>query len=380
VSVPTYASGQELTYFQLITMANNNATFIIQKKLSDIFSGKPYRSNVGTLDFLFSPANGSQMQANLIGKPNGKNTRYVVTRRKTACTAVVTAEPACTDAGTDVDMTDYTTYDSFDYAGSAWHNAPISSFRDLGSLDIQDVMAGFAYDQMGKIKDAVSLAGLLALNTNAGYASASAQTKKLKLIDDATKSPVWNVDTSIKLDFADAGFPDMPILIGNRSIAYWKDTVKRASINNNGLNVGAIDTLNAFYDINVNATNTAPTEVGNDVLFAVLPQVANIITWSANTGIFASRTNSISLLDMKTINMVNTDNTTFMFTTIADPATGMVFDYDIVFDPKCKKFQWRVGCYYKVVMLPLIGCKDSNFNGIVKYDVCPLSDVFCNNP
>lgn len=358
-------------------MAINNCSPNVQAKLSDLHRGKPYRSNIGALDFVYSPANGSQLQAALV-QANGKDTRYTITRRQSTCTTIVACDQVeCTDTGTATNMTSCDYYDSFSCYSSEWHNAEVSAFRDLGSMNVTEAISGHVYDQINKIKDAIDLALLTSINSNAGSLSTTVATKTYKLIDDSTKAPVWSVDSNIKLDFADAGYPDMPILLGNRTVALWKDSVKRGGLNQNGQYIDAIDTLNAFYDINVNATNTAPTTPGNDALFAILPGVANLITWSANTGIFASRNNSVSMANVDPMRLVNTDNSTYMHTTLTDPATGMVFDFDIVYDPKCKKFQWKVMCYYKAIVLPLIGCKDAAFNGIVKYDVCAVTDPTC---
>jgi hypothetical protein len=356
---------------------SNNCSPKVQVKLNDIYKGKPYTPQTGVLDFCFSAANGSAAQAKMIQK-NGKNSVYAVTRRASVCTTVVDcSEIACTDAGTDVSLTSCDTFDTFSCKSSEWHNLPISGLRDLGSMEVSEVLGGQVYDQMQAIKSAVDLAVLTSINSAAGSISTAVATKQLKLIDDTTKAPVWAVDTNIKMDFADAGFNEMPILLGNRTVALYKDAVGRSGLNQYGQQLNAIDTLNAFYDININSTNTAPTTTGNDVLFAILPQVVNLLSWSENSGVFSSR-NQFSAADINAMKMVNTDNTTFVHSTLIDPATGQLYDFDVVYDPKCKKFQWRIFTYYKVLVNPLVGCKDAAFNGIVKYDVCPLSDVYCS--
>lgn len=360
----------------------NNCTPKVQVKLNEIFQGSPYRSNTGAIDFAFSAANGSAVQARMIEK-NGLNSVYAITRRASTCTAIVDCSSiACTDVGTNQSLTTCDTFDTFSCSSSQWHNLAISSLRDIGSLDVTEVLTGAVMDQMAKIKDAVDLALVTAINSAAGYVTPTLSYKKLKLIDDTTKAPVWGVDTNIKLDFQDAGFGEqMPILLGNRTVALYRDAVGRSSYNQLGLNNGAIDTMNAFYDININSTNSAPNETGNDVLFAILPQIVNLITWSENSGIFRSRNSTMfTSQELNAMKLVNTDNSTFTHTTLVDPRSGMMFDFDIVYDPKCKKFQWRIYTYYKVLVNPLVGCKDANFNGIVKYDVCPVSDTYCLNP
>lgn len=358
----------------------NNCTPKVQVKLNDLYKGSPYRSNTGALDFVFSPANGSAVQAKMI-QQNGKNSVYAITRRASTCTAIVDCSSiACSDAGTDQSLTACDTFDTFSCKSSQWHNLAISNLRDIGSMEVTEVLTGAVMDQMAKIKDAVDLALVTAINSAAGWVNTVSNYKKLNLIDNTTKAPIWGVDTNIKLDFQDAGFGEqMPILLGNRTVALYKDAISRAGINSNGMQLGSIDSMNAFYDININSTNTAPNEVGNDTLFAILPQIANLVTWSENTGVFASR-NQFSESDINAMRLVNTDNSTYSHSVLMDPRTGMLFDFDIVYDPKCKKFQWRIFTYYKVLVNPLVGCKDANFNGIVKYDVCPVSDVFCLTP
>jgi len=358
----------------------NYCTPNIQKKLSELYSIKPYRSNTGMLDFAFSAANGSGLQAQVIGPMNGKDTNFSITYRNSVCTAVVACDQVeCTDTGTATTMTTCANYTSFSCYSSEWHNAEVSAFRDLGSMNVQEVISGHVYDQMNKIKDAIDTATVVAVQAAKGQVTSTVASKTLKLIDDATKAPVWAVDSSIKLDFADAGYPDMPILIGNRTVGLWRDAVSRSGINQYGQRLDTVDTMNAFYDININSTNAPAADGVSDTLFAILPGVVNVLTWSGNVNVFASRNDSVSNTEIDPLRLINTDGMTFMHTMLTDP-TGLTFDFDIVYDPKCKKFQWKVSCYYKVLILPLIGCKDSTFNGIVSYNVCPVSDVFCNNP
>lgn len=377
---PACASGGN-QYNPIIYIMANYCSPNIQRKLTDLYSIKPYRSNTGMLDFAYSPANGSGLQAQVIGPMRGKSTNFSITYRQSVCTTVVACDQVeCTDTGTATNMTSCDNYTSFSCYSSEWHVAEVSAFRDLGSMEVQEVISGHVYDQMQKIKDAIDTATVVAVQAAKGQVTSAVASKTLKLIDDATKAPVWAVDASIKLDFADAGYPDMPILIGNRTVGLWRDAVSRSGINQYGQRLDTIDNMNAFYDININSTNAPAADGVSDTLFAILPGVVNVLTWSGNVGQFASRNNSVNASAIDPTRLINTDGMTFEHSMLVDPATGMVFDFDIVYDPKCKKFLWKVSSYYKVIVLPLVGCKDSTFNGIVSYNVCPVSDVFCNNP
>jgi hypothetical protein len=69
-----------------------------------------------------------------------------------------------------------------------------------------------------------------------------------------------------------------------------------------------------------------------------------------------------------------------MHTVVADPITGHLFDLNIKYEPGCQEWQYQLKSYYKFLNLPLTGCKDNCFNGILKYDICPATAVECAAP
>lgn len=355
----------------------NNCTPNVQKGIFDLYQNRGFQAQTGLIDAAFSAQNGAQVQAQMI-QANGKDSRYAITYPTEVCTAVVDCgDVSCADAGTATSSPTCDSFDSFSCKTSEWHTVNVSTFRDLGSLTVQQNMFHAVYQQMQKIKAATDLAGITSLNTNAGQIDGTTATRLLKLVDFETGKPYPHTITMIENDFADAGFPTMPLLIGNRQINYLRNASNRGGVSDQGFNNANLLDIPAFYDININATNTAPTSGGNEVVFAVQPQIVNLLTWSENSGMFASRNGEIDWSNIDPMSLINTDNTTFMHTVLQDPATGMLFDFDLVYDPKCKKFSWKIMTYFKWLILSLTGCKDSTFNGIIKYDICPWADPAC---
>lgn len=355
----------------------NNCTPNVQKAIFDLYSGSSWRAQTGFLDMAYSQANGSEVQAQMI-QPNGKNSVYSVTYPAEVCTAIAdVGDVACADAGTAVGDTTCSTFNSFDGKSSEWHTINVSQFRDLGSLTVTQNVAHGIMQQMQKIKDAINLVGVLAVNTNAGCIATGTTTKQIKLVDSQTGKPYPHTITEIENDFADAGYPGVPMLLGNRQINYLRNASGRGGVSDQGFNNQNLLDIPAFYDRNINSTNITPDVVGNENVFAILPQVVNVLSWSENAGMFASRNAQRDWSSIDPMRLVNTDNSTFMHTVLTDPATGMLFDLDIVYDSKCKKFSWKIQSYYKIFLLTPTGCKDSCFNGIIKYDVCPWTTPAC---
>lgn len=360
-------------------MALNNCSAQVQAKIFDLYSTGAWKPHVGVLDMAFSAANGAKLQIEMIGKPNGMNTQYSITYPVAVCTANVTSV-TCGAAGAATDMTSCVPFSGFEYLSSDWIKADVSQFRDLGKLEVVDVISHQVSQRMELIKKDIDLAAIVAINAAAGCIETGLTTRTLSLIS-ANGAPIFNQDVDISTDFLDAGYSGSPLLLGNRQLLKYANGIRYGTGNQYGQRVDTIDTFaGVYYDRNVNATYAAPTTPGNETMFAILPQLVNVISWSANAGIFASRNGGIDFSSVDPMKLVNTDNSTYMHTILTDPASGMMFDFDIIYDPACKSFKWKLDAYYKIVILDLMGCADSCFTGIIKYDICPTIPVDCLAP
>lgn len=358
----------------------NYCTLNVQRKITELYERKAWNPHTGVLDMAFSPANGAAVQAKMVQK-DGMNSVYSITYPVAICsTPIAVADFVCTDAGTTSSMTTCDTFNGFDGYTSGWQKTTVTSFRDLGSMTVQDVISHQVSQQMYKIKSLIDLAVLLSINAAAGCVETGTTTKTIKLLD-VNSAPQFNTDVDIAADFMDAGFSVAPLLLGSRTLLKYVNGIKNGTGNQNGQRLEMIDTFaGAFYDKNINSTNTAPTTAGNDVLFAILPGLVNVLSWSENADVFASRNGETDFEQLDPMRLINTNNSTYMFTVLQDPSSGMLFDFNIVFNEKCKYFEWEVRSYYKTKILDLMGCKDSCFNGIIKYDVCSTAPVDCTLP
>lgn len=350
----------------------NNCTPNIQAKITDLYNLKRATPPTGIIDLAYSQANGAQVQAKMI-QENGKDSQYSITYAAADCTDPVdcgdfTCGGAGTEAGT---LTTCETFNSFDCkAMPAWMNLPIASLRDLGSMEVMDVFAARIWDQMHKIKTAVAVEEITRICSAAGCINGDLNTRLLKLTN-ALGAPNFSVDSDILADFGDAGFGgSTPLLLGNREALKFRKAFQAAGLDQAGLELNRMTNFPIFYDKNIVAANCAPETEGNGVLLAFLPGVYNLLSWSANAGMFASR-NTPEMWDNIDPTRLIREGATFSHTVVQDPASGMLFDLNIVYEPKCQKWQYHLKTYYKGYNLPLAGCKDDCFTGIIKYDVCP---------
>jgi predicted phosphatase len=356
---------------------SNNCTPNVQKGIFDLYQNRGFQAQTGLIDAAFSAQNGAQVQAQMI-QQNGLESKYSITYPSEVCNAVVDSSTiACSDVPVDTGAPTCESFDSFTGRSSIWFKTGVSRFRDLGSLTVQQNMFHAVYQQMQKLKAEADLIGITSLNTNAGEINSTTPTRLLKLVDYETGKPYPHSITMIENDFADAGYPTMPLLIGNRQINYLRNASNRGGVSDQGFNNANLLDIPAFYDININATNTAPTSGGNEVVFAIQPQIVNLLTWSENSGMFASRNGEIDWSNMDPMDLINTNNDSYMHTVLQDPATGMLFDFDLVYDPRCKLFTWKIDLKFKWLILNLTGCKFADFNGIIKYDICPWAEPSC---
>ena len=350
----------------------NNCTPNIQAKLTDLYNLKRATPPTGIIDLAYSQVNGAQVQAKMI-QENGKDSQYSITYAAADCTDPVDCDSfTCGGAGTDAGtLTTCETFNSFDCkAMPAWMNLPIASLRDLGSMEVMDVFAARIWDQMHKIKTAIAVEEITRICSDAGCINSTTDTRLLKLTN-ALGAPNFSVDSDILADFGDAGFGGAtPLLLGNREALKFRKAFQAAGLDQAGLNLDRMTNFPIFYDKNIVAANCAPETEGNGVLLAFLPGVYNLLSWSANAGVFASR-NTPEMWDNIDPTRLIREGATYSHTVVQDPAGTMLFDLDIVYEPKCKKWQYKLKTYYKGYNLPLAGCKDSCFNGIIKYDVCP---------
>ena len=352
----------------------NNCTPNVQAWIEDLSRLGRFKAPAGIIEMAASAQNGAEVQAQMIRK-DGKNSVYSITYANSTCDTPIDCDSfTCDGAGTDdTTLTTCDTFNSFDCKSMpAWRNLAVSNLRDLGSASTKQVFAAHLWDQMQKIKAAIDVEVV----TDVCAAASTNIAPTLSLLN-ALGAPNFSVDGDIYADFSDNGFAGItPLLVGNRQVLKFAKAQAVAGMNDGGLNLAAMQRFPAFYDNNMVTANCAPTVPTNDTMLATLPGIVNVLSWSENAGMFASRMNPSRWDDVDPLSLIR-EGDSYAFTTIEDPATGMLFDLNIVFEPKCKKFQYQLKAYYKTLILPVTGCVESGFSGIIKYDICPATAVEC---
>ncbi len=357
-------------------MAITNCSPNIQAKLNELYSIGRYQAPAGAIKMAMSPENGAQVQAKMI-RQDGKNSQYSIEYVKATCDTP-TDDFDCTGAGTDAGaLTECINFSGFNTLGMpTWKNIGIQSLRDLNLTTPLDAFSAHLWDNMQKIKSAVDVAYVTYLCAESGCIKTGVETKTLSLLN-ALGAPNFGVDSTILADFSDAGFGGIqPLLLGNRQVLKFSNAQGAAGLANSGLNLNQMTRFQTFYDNNVTDATCAPTTPGNDAMLALLPGISNMLSFSNNAGLFASR-QSPSRWDNIDPTSLLREGETYLHTVIEDPETGMLFDLNIKYEAGCQKWQYHLSTLYKFLNLPVTGCADSCFNGIVKYDICPETAVDC---
>lgn len=357
-------------------MALTTCSEIVQKQLLDLTARQtPFSRPTGAVDLALSAENGAEVQAQMI-KKNGKNSTYSIEYPNALCEAV--GECSDTDFGCDdivePTMTGCQTITGFECVKTKWIKMDIANLRDLGLVTGGTVFAHQVMSQMDLLIEEIDKQAIIS-----AVSSSNAGSSVLQLLDQTTGAPVYQTADIINLDFADNGYSTTPLILGNRQVYQYANILNKLGMTNGGVNLGSMDRFPAFYDRLVTATNAAPVTPGNDVLLAFMPGVFNLLHWSENAGVFATRMDSLAVQSYDPLTMINTDGRTYEYATITHPTKMWTFDIDIEFrNTNCEKgIYWQLKSYYKPFVLPLNHCNNSE-TGIKKYDVCPQAAVTCS--
>ena len=359
-------------------MALSNCSSTIQESLLNLNSRQAkYTVTTGAIDLALSAENGAEITTKMIRK-DGKNSKYYIEYPTALCEAVVDCDVFDCEASVDAPMTSCLDITGFDCFTTSWIKIGVDEWRDLGSVTPTQIFQSQLMDQMNKLMIEVDKAAIVAACAGAGCIETVTTTKELKLMVPTTGVPYWASGDEINLDFSDAGYETNPLLLGGRQLYSFAKAQGRVGLNQDGLNLASLPTFDAFYDKNMVAANCAPATPGNDPLLAFMPGVFNLINWSSFSGIFATREDSIDMNNYQPEDIYK-GGPGHERAMLMHPSKNWMFDFEIKFrDTDCAPtIYWRLKTYYKAVVLPVLGCKDDCFTGIIKYDVCPVPAVAC---
>lgn len=135
----------------------------------------------------------------------------------------------------------------------------------------------------------------------------------------------------------DAGLMSTPIIVGSNNIDTWRSLKAIGCCNDYGQDNGAsnIGDYNFFYDNQLNTVLTAPSDSGDDAFYVYAPGMAQFVSKPLNVGQFRRIT----------------DDT--IFDTITDPRTGLVYDFEMIYDRCTRTWKWKLYLNYDLWQAPL---------------------------
>ena len=354
----------------------------------------PQQKSIGVVDMLLSPANRSQFQSRIVNGFDGK--RYVISYQAKDC-ADGEAVDLCQDSQYDVYAPQLRHYEF------SLKNAPkvytkvvritTDDFREWCDVDgggagyLSQVSAGLL-NEIQKAYYGLEKAIITKLNTATGcYADGTAKTsiKTLQIFNYSGTVPILNPDwnTIIEADLAELGLSTDLLYVGGKQ---FYTVEKRAGYQTLNTFQG-FDPSKAMFD-NFGYSPFLQTQLGgNEKLMVISPEVAHLVTYSHNAGIFSNVTldpsNYVGSLFSQMFN--NTAKEQVMSTVITDPIKNLVWDVTVKLE-QCGgswTLDFQASLTYDLFVVPMTEriCYNDCFTGIQVYQLCPQPAVeTCDEP
>jgi hypothetical protein len=238
------------------------------------------------------------------------------------------------------------------------------SFSDHASAQIASVLGG--------VRKALASDIAAILVANVGCLPNGADTKQLALTDPVTGAirplGLWQIEQV----FHDAGMAS-PFLVGGTDVFTWSKATGIGGLNNQGQETGRFNNAQMYYDPLVDAAFGDPTH-GHVLAFD--PQMLKFVTFSRNSGMFATNWKGLEDMDKQFKESKNgTIKGTFL-----DPVTGLMWDLDIRYQD-CEDEHWtfRLRLEWDIFFLPDYICNLDCVNGIYHFTTCLPVTEECDN-
>lgn len=207
------------------------------------------------------------------------------------------------------------------------------------------------------------------LTLNAGVHNDGTAAKAISFTDPSSAAlrplGLWE----IQREFSDLGLTS-PYIVGGADVFTWKKAVEFGGLNANGLQVGQLGSGNMYYDALI---EDAAADATKGHVIAYDPQMVKFVSYGKNADMFATS----PLTSLEDLDRMFTGNNDYMFGSIIDPVTGLIFDLDVMFNPCSKAFtyQWRI--QWDIYLMPNYFCANAGVNGIFKYTTCLSTPTAC---
>ena len=244
-----------------------------------------------------------------------------------------------------------------------------SDMRDLDSIGANQYALDLVNQRLETVRKKLSAQITALLIANRGVLPNGSTSKLIPLIDPKTGQVVPTGIWEVERQFIDAELGS-PYVVGGAPVWTIQKGTAIGTGNDRGQNIGQVATQNWWYDKYINGA------IGNSTenLIAFDPQLIKFISFNFNSGRFAT---DLKGLQLETMYQVGPD---WIYSTMLDPSTGILWDLDVIFD-KCTKswnFQWKLN--WDLFTLPVNVCGVQGMNGIMQFTTCAPQAVDCGTP
>jgi hypothetical protein len=242
----------------------------------------------------------------------------------------------------------------------------MDDMRDLDNIGANQWAMALLNQRWATVRRKLEIQLTAILLANRGVQPDGSASKLISLVDPNTGQLRPNGIFNLERAFIDAELNE-PYVIGSAPVYDIERLTRIGTGNSLGQNIGEVATRNWYYDKNLNGA------FGNNAenLIAFDPQLIKFMGFNFNMGRFATDTKGLIPEQMF---QAGPD---WLFSTITDPATGLLWDLDVIFD-KCNKtwnFQFRIN--WDLFTLPMNVCGIQGLNGIMHFTTCAPAPVDC---
>lgn len=241
----------------------------------------------------------------------------------------------------------------------------LNDMRDLDTIGADEYSLALIANLMQTVRNTLAEQVAAVMVASAGCHLDGNATKQVVLFNSATGALNPMGKAIIEKEFSDAKL-GRPLVVGGSSVYYAKSLQPINGLGSNGVNAGAAPMDNFYYDTVINEAYPS-----GEHLLAFDPMVFKWIPFNFNAGRFATDLRSFS---PETMFKSGVD---WYSGTILDPATGILWDLDAIYD-KCDKiwnFQFKLN--WDIFFMPSQVCNIPCVNGIFHFTSCEMLDQVC---
>lgn len=241
----------------------------------------------------------------------------------------------------------------------------VEDARDLDNIDQNDYALSMLAANLTTVREKLATEVTALLVTKVGRFADGSITKNLQLVNPTTGIPQPYGINELKRTFRDMRM-NQPFVVGGYSAFHLKQGLAIGGLDAQGRQIGQVALPNLYYD---NLVNEAYD--GGENILAWDPDYLKFMTYSKNAGRFATNLSSLKIGDMFRA------GETYMYATIVDPVTKLLWDLDAIYDvcTKVWRFQFRIN--WDIFFMPPSVCLEPHVNGLVHYVGCALVPTEC---